>query len=440
MKYENNWDSLNKRPVPEWFEDAKLGIFIHWGLYSVPAYAPKGNYAEWYGYHCDTPKDDEISLQYYNYHKKNYGEDFKYADFVSMFKADAFDAKEWVELFRDAGAKYINLVSKHHDGFCMYKSDYAWNWNSVDVGPHRDFCKELKEACEGTDVRFGVYHSVYEWFHPLYLENPEKYAVEHLIPMLKELIEKYQPNTLFTDGEWEHESSVWHSTDFLQWLYNESSVKDVIVPNDRWGSETRGRLGGNLTTEYGITSSFGADDDKNIDFVDRVSEECRGIGASFGINKFETVDDYLKPQELIELFVDLLSKGSNLLLNIGPTADGRIPVIMEERLRQLGKWVKLNSEGIYGSRKYCVSATENVKYTKSKDGKSIYAFLHKYPFGEITLNEVDYSENITAELFGYNGKIEASNNNGKLKLNFGSINPESMSGEYVYVVKLQNDK
>ena len=115
----------------------------------------------------------------------------------------------------------------------MYDSSYAWKWNSVDVGPHRDFAMELKEALVGMDVRFGVYHSLYEWDHPLYVRDPERYSVEHLLPMMKELIEKYQPATLFTDGEWEHPSSVWHAEEFLQWLYNESSVRDFIVPNDR---------------------------------------------------------------------------------------------------------------------------------------------------------------------------------------------------------------
>ena len=437
MKYENNWESINSRPVPEWFEDAKFGIFIHWGLYSVPAYAPKGHYSEWYGCHCDTEKESPVDKQYFEYHQKTYGPDFKYTDFVNMFKAENFNAKDWISLFEDAGARYMNLVSKHHDGFCLYKSKYAWNWNSVDVGPHRDFCKELSEACEGTKVKFGVYHSVYEWFHPLYLKNPEEYATEHLIPMLKELIENYKPHTLFTDGEWDHPSSVWHSTEFLQWLYNESSVKDYIVPNDRWGRETRGRLGGNLTTEYGFVGSPDTDVE-NIQELDRVSEECRGIGASFGWNRYETVDDYLSPKALIDMFVDLISKGQNFLLNIGPTDDGRIPVIMEERLRQMGKWLKVNGEAVYASRRYVrESKTENVKYTRSKDSSKMYAFFMKYPMGSITLEDVDYSENMNVSLLGYDGEITAENDNGKLRVNFGFINPDDIDCEYVYTVKIE---
>ncbi len=434
MIYENNWESLNKREVPSWFEDAKFGIFIHWGLYSVPAYAPKGKYAEWYGYHCDEITERSANdSDYYYYHQKTYGENFKYNDFVDKFKAENFDAEQWVKLFEDAGAKYMNLVSKHHDGFCLFKSKYAWNWNSVDVGPHRDFCRELKDACDKSDVRFGVYHSVYEWFHPLYLKDPEEYAVKHLIPMLKELIEEYKPATLFTDGEWEHPSSVWHSTDFLQWLYNESSVKDYIVPNDRWGKETRGRLGGNLTTEYGLIN----ENHDSIEVIDRVSEECRGIGASFGWNRFETVEDYLSEEELIKMLVDLVSKGSNFLLNVGPTDDGRIPVIMEERLRQLGQWLKVNGEGIYCSRKYCAKPSdENIKYTKHKDNGSVFAFLHKFPFGKVVLSDVDYREGMKANLLGCDKKLEAVNENGKLAVDFGFISPDDINSKFVYTVKI----
>ena len=430
--YENNWESLNKRPVPEWFADAKFGIFIHWGLYSVPAYAPKGKYAEWYGYHCDEILErSKNDREYYYYHQKKYGPDFKYNDFAGEFKAELFDADKWAELFQKSGAKYINFVSKHHDGFCMYKSDYAWNWNSVDVGPHRDFLMELKEALAKTDVRFGVYHSVYEWFNPVYLRNPEEYALEHLIPMLKELVEKYQPATLFTDGEWEHTSDVWHSTEFLQWLYNESSVKDFIVPNDRWGKETRGKLGGNYTTEYGFIEA-----DRKIEDVelDRPFEECRGIGMSFGFNKNEDVADYLSAKELLEMLCDLVSKGGNFLLNIGPAADGTIPVIMEERLLQMGDWLRVNGEAIYGTRIYSKQLQKGVYYTKK--GDDVYAIINRFPFGSQLLELVDYDPEMKAELLGSNASLEIKENGGKAEIVFPSINPDELDGDYLYTVKL----
>lgn len=435
MKYENNWESLNSRPVPQWFADAKFGIFIHWGLYSVPAFAPKGQYAEWYWWALTCPNPNDIQKQFREFHKKTYGENFRYEDFVSMFNAEAFDAGEWAELFSRSGAKYINLVSKHHDGFCMYKSDYTPCWNSVDVGPHRDFCRELKDALSKTDVKFGVYHSVYEWYHPLYLKDPEEYAVKHLIPMLKEIVEKYQPYTLFTDGEWEHESSVWHSTEFLQWLYNESSVKDTIVPNDRWGKETRGRLGGNFTTEYGyIGGESSPGGILAMDSYERPNEECRGIGGSFGWNRFEKPEDYLSSKELIHMLIDLVSRGSNFLLNIGPTADGRIPVIMQQKLLDIGDWLKVNGEGIYSSVKYSNSSDENIRYTRK--GSDVYAFLLKFPFGEAVLNEVCYNPDIKAEFLGGDVNVAVSECGGKVKLTFPPINPDDLKCKDAYCIKL----
>lgn len=435
LKYENNWDSINSRPVPQWFGDAKFGIFIHWGLYSVPAYAPKRHYAEWYGWAINCPNPDENQKKYREFHNKTYGENFKYEDFVSMFNAEAFDADEWAELFQKSGAKYINFVSKHHDGYCMYKTDLAPWWNSVDVGPHRDFCQELKDALAKTDVRFGVYHSVYEWWHPLYLKDPEEYALKHLIPMLKELIEKYQPATLFTDGEWAHESSVWHSTEFLQWLYNESSVKDFIVPNDRWGSETRGKLGGNFTSEYGfINCESSPGGIEAMDTYDRPNEECRGIGGSFGWNRFETPDDYMSSKELVHMLIDLVSRGSNFLLNIGPTPDGRIPVTMQEKLLDMGRWLEVNGDGIYATVKYSNSSDENIRYTKK--GDDIYAFILKFPFGEFTLNEVAFDPELKAEFLGCDTNPTISENNGKVKLSFPAINPDSVDSQYAYCIRL----
>lgn len=367
MYYENNWESLNSRPVPDWFADAKFGIFIHWGLYSVPAYTEKGQYAEWY---MQQIRDKNSEAR--KFHDRVYAPGTQYEDFVSGFKAELFDADEWAQLFEKSGAKYINLVSKHHDGFCLFKSDYAWNWNSVDVGPHRDFCRELKTALEKTDVKFGVYHSVYEWFHPLFLKDPEEYAVKHFIPMLKELITKYEPWTLFTDGEWDYPSSVWHSTEFLQWLYNESPVKDTIVPNDRWGKETRGRLGGNF------------------------------------------------------------------LLNIGPAADGTIPVIMQERLLDMGKWLGVNGDAIYGTRIYTKEPQEGTYYTKK--GNKVYAITNAYPFGSLTLDKVNYSADIKARLLAHDAPIAVENDNGKAKLVFPPINPDEMKCGWLYAFELDGVK
>ncbi len=433
--YENNWQSLNSRPVPEWFADAKFGIFIHWGLYSVPAYAPKKDYAEWYGYACNMENPETEAQEKYKAHHVKYYNSRPYYDFKNDFTGYRFDAEKWAELFKRAGAKYINFVSKHHDGYCLYDTEYAPGLNSVECAPKRDFLMELKNAMEGTGVRFGVYHSVYEWWHPYYLEDPEKYALEHLHPMLKELIEKYQPNTLFTDGEWEHESSVWHSTEFLQWLYNESSVKDFIVPNDRWGKETRGKLGGNFTTEYGIIDVYQGELRRIEDVeLDRPFEECRGIGSSFGINKEEDCANYLSPKELLETLCSLVSKGGNFLLNIGPDADGTIPVIMEERLLQMGDWLRVNGEAIYSTRVYTKKQQDGVYYTKK--GEDVYAIINRFPFGSQVLEHVPYSADLKTTLLGSDAVLEVKDNAGRAEVVFPAINPDTLDSNWLYTIKL----
>lgn len=429
--YENNWESLNTRKVPEWFGKAKFGIFIHWGLYSVPGFAPKGDYAEWYGYCCNGQHSEtESQKKYKEFHDKHYGGK-PYYDFINDFKGDRFDAAKWAELFKRSGAKYINIVSKHHDGYCLYETEYAPGLNSAECAPKRDFLMELKNALEGTGVRFGVYHSVYEWNHPLYLENPEKYALEHLLPMLKELVEKYQPSTLFTDGEWECESSVWHSTEFLQWLYNESSVRDFIVPNDRWGKETRGRLGGNFTTEYGFIEGGRKIEDVELD---RPFEECRGIGRSFGINKEEGCEDYLPVRELLKTLCSLVSKGGNLLLNIGPDADGTIPPIMEERLLGMGEWLAVNGEAIYDSEVYSKTAPEGVYYTK-RDG-SIYAISERFPSKELVLPEVPYNAEYKISLLGSDAGVSFCEKNGALAVKADICSPEDIASQHLYTYKI----
>ena len=145
--YKPDWESIDKRPVPAWFENAKFGIFIHWGLYSVPAWSPKGTYSEWYKYWLDKKtlmgNGNFTGTEIYDYHRKMYGEDFTYADFAPMFKALSYDPEEWADLFEHSGAKYVVLTTKHHDGFALWPSreasiSYGRPWNSMEIGAHRD--------------------------------------------------------------------------------------------------------------------------------------------------------------------------------------------------------------------------------------------------------------------------------------------------------------
>ena len=331
------WESINERGYPQWFSDAKLGIFIHWGVYSVPAYASLEGYAEWY-YRGLMTNDDRQAFQ-----ERIYGEGFRYEDFAPMWKAELWDPDEWAELFRKSGAKYVLLVSKHHDGFCLWPSQYAPNWNSVDVGPQRDICGELTDAVRRHGLKMGFYYSLPEWTSPIHRwyvdpdENIGTYVDTHMIPQFKELITKYKPTVLFTDGEWRNSAEQWHATELISWYYN--TVGEDAIVNDRWGG---GQQHGFRTPEYSA----------GITLTDRPWAECRGLGRSFGLNRNEPLDNYMTSDELIRHFCVLVAAGGGMTLNVGPAADGKIPLLQQERLLDLGKWLEINGEAIYGTRPY----------------------------------------------------------------------------------------
>ena len=393
MQYEANWESIDSRPVPGWFGEAKFGIFLHWGLYSVPAWAPKGHYSEWYW------ENLAKGGEYWEFHKRTYGEEFRYQDFVPQFTCELFDADEWADLFVRSGARYIVPTSKHHDGFCLWPSAHSWNWNSWDVGPHRDLLGELLKAVDRRGLRPGFYYSLYEWYNPYFLTDPRVYVDLHMLPQMKEVIERYKPHILFTDGEWDHPSEVWRSTEFLAWLFNESSVKDEIVVNDRWGKETRSLHGGYFTTEYGEVGAG-----KQLK-EGRPWEECRGIGASFGYSRREAPEEYLTSSQCIELLADVVSKGGNLLLNIGPTADGRIPEIMQERLLSIGRWLSENGEAIYGTRPWRVHGEESgIRYTAGQN--AVFAICSLAPGHRAELRSIDASDATTVEILGRAAPVE----------------------------------
>lgn len=354
-----SWDELDSRPTPSWFQQAKFGIFIHWGPYSVPAWRSTndeqfGSYAEWYyasvyGPHRNTDGD---------YHQKTWGENFSYHDFGPLLTAEKFDPSEWASLFKRAGARYVVLTSKHHDGYCMWATENPLKkgWNSADTGAHRDLLGELTTAVRANEIRMGLYYSMPEWeIHTSHRCNggyfipeedakrfgisPDRYVDEVLHPQWKELNEKYQPSLIYTDGgEWDLSEEYVRTRELLSWLYREAPNRDEVVVNDRMHVGMPGTHGDYYSTEYADIEGYGHS---------HAWEESRGIGKSYGYNQAEALEDYASSVELIDLLIRTVGTGGNLLLNVGPTAEGEIPDIQRTRLEEIGSWMDVNGDCIY---------------------------------------------------------------------------------------------
>lgn len=455
--YQANWESLNQRETPDWFQDAKFGIFIHWGVYSVPAWSVRGQYSEWYWRRIMTQET------WREFHDEQYGDDFEYAEFAPMFKAELFDPDEWAAIFADAGARYVVLTSKHHDGFCLWPSKDAnrtWGrpWNSFDVGPQIDLVGELTHAVHQTDMKMGLYFSLYEWYNPLWQEDRKRYAVEHMHPQFKDVVTRYQPSLIFSDGEWDMPSSDWRSPELLAWLFNESPVRESVVINDRWGKDERHKNGGYWTTEYGAGLPGGG----------HPWEECRGIAHSFGYSRTERLEDYKPAKELVWILADLVSRGGNLLLDVGPTADGRIPVIMHDRLARIGRWLRVNGEAIYETRphdrvcqwsdgeepqqgyknyreKYDIMKLAGMTPLEGKARKQaffttkpgvLFAILPEWPGRTFRLSRVQPTENTKVSMLGVEGTLDARVEGDDLIVTMPEIAVDKLPCEYAWTLRV----
>ncbi len=376
--------SVQERPYPEWFKDAKLGVFIHWGLYSVPAYGGKESYAEWFLRGLQL--NDTLRTSFV---KKTYGDNFTYKDFAPLFKAELFNPDEWATLFKNAGAKYVMFVSKHHDGYALWPSKYNRNWNSFDVGPKRDLVGELTKSVRKSGLKMGLYYSLAEWNHPLHRwytdphDSIGNYVDNYMIPQFKELISTYKPSLIFADGEWFNTAKQWHSAELIDWYYN--LVGDDAIVNNRWG---HGLDVGFLTPEYSA----------GIKVTNRPWAEVRGLGRSFGLNRNENLEAYGTSQELIHRFVQAVANGGGMILNVGPKADGQIPLIQQERLIQLGSWLKINGDAIYGSKPFSIKEEEKEVTINRIDNQINFNWVRNSPMKGIK------EDNFAVE---WNGFIEA---------------------------------
>ena len=427
-RYAPFWLSLDSRPLPQWYDDAKFGIFIHWGVFSVPSF---GN--EWFWKYLDDNKTD-----YVNFMRKNYPPNFKYQDFAPQFTAEFFNAKQWAELFQAAGAKYVVLTTKHHEGFCNWNTTTSWNWNSVDVGPKRDLVGELSQAIRSyTDLHFGTYFSLFEWFNPLFADDWHKlfFSQEYVnavsSPQLQELVERYEPDIIWADGD-NGPDYYWNSTNFLAWLYNDSPVRDTVVVNDRWGVGVECTHGGVFTcTDRYLPDKPPKHKWENAMTIDK---------GSWGYRRDAKLEDYLTSSQLIAVLVETVSKGGNLLMNIGPTRDGIIMPIFEERLRDIGQWLSVNGEAIYSTRPWHTqndTITPNVWYTaKSQD---VYAVFLEYPGNEnIVLGVPKPSTGTTITLIGTGKTLSWKKHPaGGVSITWPALAVNQL-GKWAWVLKLQN--
>ncbi|XP_037330368.2 tissue alpha-L-fucosidase-like [Pungitius pungitius] len=370
-RYTADWASLDARPLPPWFDEAKVGIFVHWGVFSVPGF---GRFSEWFWSWWQAAKRAEEV----NFMKKYYRPGFEYADFAHEFRAEFFNADAWADIFKASGARYVVFTSKHHEGFTNWPSPTSWNWNSMDVGPHRDLVGELATAIRKKSLHFGLYHSLYEWFNPLFLADQasgfktQNFVAEKALPELVDLIKTYKPDLIWSDGDWEATDDYWNSTQFLAWLYNDSPIKDVVVTNDRWGKGCYCKHGGYYNCADRYTPGK---------LPDHKWEKCQSIDTlSWGYRRNMKLPEVMTLPSIIQDMVYVVALGGNYLLNIGPMSDGMIAPVFEERLRGLGGWLGINGEAIYASKPWRVqkeNSTLPVWYT-AKNG-TVYAIFLDWP-------------------------------------------------------------
>jgi len=469
--YRADWESLRASRVPDWYRDAKFGIFIHWGVYSVPAF---GN--EWYPRQMYIAGSDE-----YKHHLATYGpqDRFGYKDFIPRFKAERFDPAAWSRLFKDAGAKYVVPVFEHHDGFAMYDSGLS-DWTAVKMGPRRDLAGDLAKAIRAEGLRLGasshrVEHNFFlgvgreihsdvndpayaQFYGPAHawltnkegtpLSNDFTYVsaawTQDWLARSAEIVQKYHPDLLYFDW-WIGQPSV--RADLARmaaFYYNESisngGTQGVITYKDFAMEESsavldieRGQLGAIRAQPWQTDTSVG--------------------NQSWGYIEHDT---FKTPEFIVRQLADVVSKNGNLLLNIGPRADGTIPDEVQKVLRDVGSWLKVNGDAIYGTRPWKIfgeGPTEvaqgafhdtNTKpytaddYRFTTKGEALYAIELGWPSGtEAVIHSIktpatDEPRVESVELLGMPGKIEFQLKDDGLHLKL----PAHVPGKFAYVYKI----
>ncbi len=392
-------DYMNESPEAfdarmEWWRDARFGMFIHWGLYAVPAGMYEGEPVDGIGEWIMNSAQIPVA---------------EYETFASQFNPVRFDADEWVRIAKDAGMKYIIITSKHHDGFSLWDSDVS-DYDIIDATPFgRDILRELADAAAREGVRLGFYHSIMDWHHPdaqaphfpTYntrdKSNPNfpRYVETYLEPQVRELVTKYDPPVLWFDGEWIPE---WTHEMGVETYNLVRSLKPEILINNRVDKGRQG-MQGMTRTDQRYAGDFGTPEQEILEGTSTMDwESCMTMNDTWG---YKSTDENWKSAEtLIHNLVDIAAKGGNYLLNVGPTAEGLIPPASVERLAEMGDWMDVNGEAIYGTRLWRhYEEGDAIRYTNV--GDDIYAISLGWPGTELTLHRVQPDPGSEIRLLGY---------------------------------------
>jgi alpha-L-fucosidase len=352
----------------KWWREARFGLFIHWGLYAVPAgeWNGKTDYGEWIRTSAKIPLEE-------------------YDKFLSQFNPVKFNATEWVKMAKDAGMKYIVITSKHHDGFQLFDSKQS-DFNVMSTPFKRDVLKELAEACRKEGLKMCWYHSIMDWHHPDYLPRREwektrssegadfKRYFEYMKAQLKELLTNYGDiSVLWFDGEWEN---TWN-TNYGRELYNYvRSLQPDIIINNRVGAGRSGMEG--FTKDGEFSGDFGTPEQTipatGLPGVDW--ETCMTMNDHWGYNKNDR--NWKSAKEILQMLADIASKGGNYLLNVGPTAEGIFPRESVDRLKEIGSWMRVNGESIYGTEASPFNKLDWGRCTKKTIGNDTRLYLHVF--------------------------------------------------------------
>ncbi len=429
--------SLSTHRAPYWFNDSKFGIFIHWGVYAVPAWAPVGKqYAEWYWQNQQDPNGAT-----YAYHAKTYGENFTYDDFIPMFTAAKFNPRTWLNLIADAGAEYYVLTSKHHDGFALWDTKVS-DRNAVKLGPKRNIIAELFAASRKytPQLRNGLYFSLPEWFNP---DNPwmghaprnpytgapvpytgytagKDFVRDYQAPQVLELISEFDPDVLWFDiGGVNDSRNV--LTEYFNHAKNRKHPKDVTY-NDRGGIPDHDFT----TPEYTTYPNT----------VVAKWESSRGLDPfSYGYNRATPDDRYMTAEQVVRTLVDIVSKNGNFLLDIGPDFDGTIPDVMQKHLRDAGAWLKVNGEAIYGTTYWSrMAQLGDLRFTV-KQNEAFYVHSLTAPGSRLVVDApVPIRSGDRVSLLGYRGNLHWTVENGSLVIDVPAA--ARQAGRFTWVFKV----